>query len=259
MMKILALTASGRKGNSLLASTYIAKKLNAELDVVNLTKMNIQPCKACYACLYGEECKIEDDVNLIYKKIKESDVILICSPVYWLDATGKMKALIDRQFMAIPHLNEFSKKYAAIITPYGFEELKGWASATHIVLAKVLGLQLLINVEVNAALPGEVLANEKNLEKIDLVVEAIKRKEKVVLKNQCPVCLNSVFRIENGIVCPICGSRLDEKLNLIERGNRLELSWIVEHYNVLRDMKEEFKRKKDDILKALRRVGVYGT
>ncbi len=252
-MKLLALIASGRKkGNSVIASSYIAKQLGAELEILNLTKMNIEPCKACYACLYGEECRIEDDVSVVYEKIKQSDAILICSPVYWLDATGKMKALIDRQFMAIPHLEEFSKKYAAIITPHGFEELKGWASATHIILAKVLGLNLLINVEINAALPGEVLTSNENLEKLNKVVEAIKNKKKIVLQNQCPICLNTVFRIENGILCPICGSKLNENLEVIERGNRLELNWMIEHYNVLRDMKEEFKRKKGEIIKALK-------
>ena len=259
-MKILALTASGRKkGNSLIAATYIAKQLNAELEVVNLTKLNIEPCKACYVCLYGEECKIDDDVNLVYEKIKESDVILICSPVYWLDATGKMKALIDRQFMAIPYLEEFSKKHAAIITPYGFKELRGWASSTHIILAKVLGLNLLVNAEINAALPGEILIKEENVEKLNIVVKAIKNKEKVVLDGQCPVCLNSIFRIDNGVFCPICGSKLDTELNVIEKGDRLELKWMIEHYEVLRNMKEEFKRKKDEIFKALKMVENYGT
>ena len=258
-MKILALIASGRKkGNSLIAATYVAKKLNAELEVINLTKLNIEPCKACYACLYGEECKIEDDVNLVYERIKESDVILICSPVYWLDATGKMKALIDRQFMAIPYLNDFSKKYAAIITPYGFEELKGWASSTHIILAKVMGLNLLINAEINAALPGEILIKNENVEKLDLVVKALQNKEKIVLENQCPVCLNSIFRVNNGIFCPICGSKLDIELNVVEKGGRLELKWMAEHYDILKNMKEEFKRKKDEIFNALKMVEGYG-
>ncbi|RLI78893.1 flavodoxin family protein [Archaeoglobales archaeon] len=259
-MKILAITASGRKkGNSVIAATYIAKQLDAELEILNLTKLNIEPCKACYACLYGEECKIEDDVGLVYERIKGNDVILICSPVYWLDATGKMKALVDRQFMAIPYLKEFSKKYAAIITPYGFKELKGWASATHIILTKVLGLNLLVNAEINAALPGEILIEKESMKKLEIVIEAIKNRKRIVLEDQCPVCLNSVFRIDNGILCPICGSKLDLKLNVLEKGDRLELKWMVEHYEVLRNMKEEFKRKKEEIFKVLKMVEEHGT
>lgn len=80
-MKLLAIVGSERKvGNSVLAAKYITKKLGAELEVLRLTKMDIRPCKACYACLYGERCKIADDVYPILEKIDGSDAVLISSP-----------------------------------------------------------------------------------------------------------------------------------------------------------------------------------
>ena len=64
--------------------------------------------------------------------------------------------------------------------------------------------------------------------------------------------MNNDFRIENDIIRQNCRLKLYENLEVIERGNRLELNWMIEHYNVLRDMKEEFKRKKGEIIKALK-------
>lgn len=247
-MKILSIVATVRKnGNSTLASQYIAKELGAELEIVRLTELDIKPCKACYACLFGEECKIDDDVIPIYEKIKESDKILISSPVYVFDATGSLKALLDRQLMAINYMDEFSSKEAAVITPHGFEDMRGWASSTHLILARVLNLNVLANAEINAALPGEIITKEENLKKLDQVVECFRSGERTVFDGQCPVCLNNVFRVESELNCTVCGSRLDKNLNLLEEGERLKTGWSEEHFKKLEELKEEYMERAGEI------------
>lgn len=247
-MKLLSIVGTVRKkGNSTLASEYIAKKLDAELEIIRLTDLDIKPCKACYACLYGEECKIDDDVIHVYDKISESDKILISSPVYILDATGSLKALMDRQLMAINYIEELSGKDAAVITPHGFGNMRGWASSTHLVLAKVLYLQVLANVEVHAALPGEILTKDENLEKLDRIVESFESGERTVFNNQCPVCLNHIFRVEEEVYCPICGSKLDENLNVVEEGERFKAGWSEDHFKELEKLKEKYIEKASEI------------
>lgn len=251
-MEIVSIVGSVReKGNSTLASRYIAEELDAELEIVRLTDLDIEPCKACYACLYGDECKIDDDVELIYDKIIEGDKILISSPVYVLDATGSVKAFLDRQLMAINYLEEFSDKEAAVITSHGFEDMKGWGSSTHLVLARVLNLDVLANVEINAAVPGEILTDEENLDKLDQIVESFKTGERVSYDGQCPICLNSSFRVEDEIRCQVCGSKFDEDLNVIEEGERLQANWMDEHFEKLENLKEEYVERVSEIKKSV--------
>jgi len=252
-MKILSITATKRRnGNSIQAIKYISKKLSAENETVNLAEFDIEPCKACYACLYGVECKIEDEVYTIYDKLRNAEVLLIVSPTYWLDATARIKAFLDRSFMAIPYLDDFSKVRSAIITLHGFEEMRGWASSTHNVLARVLGTNLLASVEIHAALPGEIFTRKENLKKLDMVVDALKNNRKIVKEDQCPVCLATSFRVENGCVrCQLCNSLLDCNMNVLESGKLFSsYEWLKNHYEELRELKEEFKIRMDELKRS---------
>ena len=242
-MKILALIGSLRYGNSLLACEYISRKL--PLEVINVAEKKIEPCKACYSCIFGEDCKIDDDVNDIIEKIIEADFILIASPVYWLDLTGKMKMLLDRLFMAERYIKNGKK--GAVIYFYAFQELRGWASNTYNILLRAMGIEPIAVIPINAALPGEVFTKE-NIKKLDMLIEAIKEGKRVVLENQCPVCLSEVIRFD--LTCPICGSKFDGDMNLIEKGDRLTTKWFEEHYERLRKMKDLFLKRKNE-LKAL--------
>ncbi len=255
-MKLLAVTGTRRKGNSLIAASYIARKLNADLEILNLVEKDIQPCKACYACLFGQKCSIQDDVEDILNSIRRADFVLISSPVYWLDATGKVKMLLDRMFMALQYFEELRKKRGAVVYFYGFEELRGWASNTYNTLLRVLGITPVAVVPIHAALPGEVLKDE-NVRKLDMLVDAIKNGKTLRFEGQCPVCFSEVFKpIDSALECPLCHSKLNYSLEVVQEGRTLSYDWMVEHYDVLRGMKETFLEQKDE-LKALRdRYGV---
>lgn len=255
-MKILALTGTKRKGNSVLASQYLAKQLDAELEILNVSDLNIEPCKACYACLFGQECKIDDDVSLVFERMRDADLILISSAIYWLDATGKMKLLLDRMFMAIPFMEEFRGKMGAVIYFYGFEELRGWGGNTYNLMLRVLGIEPLAVIGINAALPGEVL-KEENIQKLNKLVDAVKSNKKIIMEGQCPVCMSEVFRNRGGYLeCTVCRSKLDLGLNVIEEGEVLKYEWVVDHYETLRKMKEMFMQIKGEIAKQRERYGV---
>ncbi len=249
-MRLLALIGSKRLGNSVFSAKYVAKKIGADLEIVNLANSKIKPCKACYACLFGEECKIDDDVYGILGKIEESDAVLISSPVYWLDATGKAKLFLDRCFMAYPKLDAFKDKRGAIVYFYGFEELRGWASSTYNLMLRCLGIEPLIVAPVHSPLPGQVF---EKVETLDKVVEALKDGKRFVFDGQCPVCLSESFRYANGFECAICGSKLNERLEVVEKGEKLSYEWMIRHYDELKHFKEFFLKKRGELKELVER------
>ncbi len=253
-MKVLALVGSKRKGNSILAVKYISKKLE-NIEVINVAKKNIEPCKACYACLFCEECKIDDDVGEILEKIIDADFLLISSPIYWLDLTGKMKMLLDRFFMAENHLEKLKGKKGAVIYFYGFEELRGWASNTYNIMLRSIGIEPIAIIPIHAALPGEVF-REENRRKLDMLVDAIRENKRLIFDGQCPVCLSEVFRFSKNIYCPICNSKFDGNFNLIERGKKLSYDWLIEHYKKLKEMKEDYLKRKEELISLIEKYGV---
>ena len=73
-----------------------AKDAEHNVEFITLKGKNIQFCKGCLACQKIGHCVINDDANEITEKIKNSDVIVWATPVYYYEMSGQMKTLIDR-------------------------------------------------------------------------------------------------------------------------------------------------------------------
>ncbi len=73
-----------------------AKEAGCEAEFVTLKDKEIKFCKGCMACQKLGKCVINDDANEITEKIKNSDVIIWSTPVYYYEMSGQMKTLIDR-------------------------------------------------------------------------------------------------------------------------------------------------------------------
>ncbi|MDO5558967.1 MAG: flavodoxin family protein [Oscillospiraceae bacterium] len=117
-MKVLVINASPRiSGNSdILCDEFIrgAKESGNETEKINLTKMNISPCKACYYCGNSHTCAINDDMGEIQNKLMTADVIVLATPVYFYCMDAQMKMMIDR---CLPHyLDIKDKKFWLIAT-----------------------------------------------------------------------------------------------------------------------------------------------
>jgi multimeric flavodoxin WrbA len=103
MTKVLAINGSPRKdGNTSILIGYILKELEnegIETEVYQIGGKSVHGCTACMKCFENRDgkCSIDNDpVNAIIEKMIESDGIILGSPVYFLDVTPEMKALIDR-------------------------------------------------------------------------------------------------------------------------------------------------------------------
>jgi multimeric flavodoxin WrbA len=73
-----------------------AKSGGNEIEMILLRKMNIKHCGGSSCCEKTEECKIKDDMQGIYPKLLESDVLILGSPSYYNNVTGMMKDFMDR-------------------------------------------------------------------------------------------------------------------------------------------------------------------
>ena len=99
-MKVLGIMGSPRiKGNTdLLLEEALkgAKSLGADVEKVVVDKLKIGPCKEYLGCFRDGNCVIRDDMDDVYPKLLEADVVIIASPIFFYGVTSQAKALIDR-------------------------------------------------------------------------------------------------------------------------------------------------------------------
>ena len=102
-MKTLIINASPREGgNTSIAIDAIVKILNREgieTEVVQIGKMSIRGCKACYSCMNTGKCVIDDEVNELADKLIAADGLILASPVYYGGMNGTLKSALDRIFL----------------------------------------------------------------------------------------------------------------------------------------------------------------
>lgn len=98
-MNVIVLNGSFNKEGK---TYYILNKFLDELkdekniiDVLNVYELNFKYCIGCKKCEKTGEC-IYRDLDYIYKKIEDADLVVISSPVYFASFTSPLKALIDR-------------------------------------------------------------------------------------------------------------------------------------------------------------------
>jgi multimeric flavodoxin WrbA len=80
-MKIIGISGSPRNGNCEFMLKTILEGTNNEL--VLLRKENLQLCDGCMTCAGGKApCRL-NDISELHKKVKEADVIIFASPVWY--------------------------------------------------------------------------------------------------------------------------------------------------------------------------------
>ena len=100
-MLVLGLQGSPRKkGNTnFLLSTFMdtAKSLGAETITIDVTKKNVIPCKEYTVCEKKGFCPIDDDVrDEIYPLLRQAEVVVVASPIFFYNMSAQLKAVIDR-------------------------------------------------------------------------------------------------------------------------------------------------------------------
>lgn len=102
-LNVVAFNGSPRReGNTSILIRHIFDELEHEgiaTELVQVGGQQIRGCSACMRCYEkrDQRCVFDDDiVNDCIGKMIDADGIIFGSPVYFLDVTAEMKALIDR-------------------------------------------------------------------------------------------------------------------------------------------------------------------
>ena len=100
-MLALGLQGSPRKnGNTgYLLSAFMNKleKLGAQVKVIEADKKKIMPCIECSVCEKEGFCPLDDDMNSeIYPLLRQADIIVAATPIFFYSVPAQLKALIDR-------------------------------------------------------------------------------------------------------------------------------------------------------------------
>ena len=102
--KIIILNGSPRKkGNTytlVKAFTQGAESAGHTVTEFFLDSMNIHGCKGCFGGHSGRECPCvqKDDMDKIYPTVRECDVIVLASPLYYWNMSGQLRTAVDRLF-----------------------------------------------------------------------------------------------------------------------------------------------------------------
>lgn len=96
-MKTLILNGSPRpRGDTMSLINVVSTLIDGEVRTVRAYDRGISPCMDCRYCWEHDWCCINDDMNDVYRYIQDADNIIIASPVYFSEITGKMLDLASR-------------------------------------------------------------------------------------------------------------------------------------------------------------------
>ena len=100
-MRVIGFSAggAGREGNIDRMVKAILEKSGHEVEFVKLADLNYSGCKGCVQlCAKPQVCRLEDDAQPYYEKIKQADAVVIGTPVYFNTITATVWAFIERFF-----------------------------------------------------------------------------------------------------------------------------------------------------------------
>lgn len=96
-MKTLVFNGSPRiHGDTRSLIELFQKEMPGEVTVVDAYRSRISGCVDCRRCRKESGCAIEDEMQEVYRKIREADCILIASPVYFSELTGRLLDVLSR-------------------------------------------------------------------------------------------------------------------------------------------------------------------
>ena len=98
--KVLIISTSLRGGSNseILANECAegAKEAGHDVELLSLKGKDIKYCIGCLSCRRTGICVLKDDVADIMAKIKNAEVVVYATPIYYYEMCGQMKTLLDR-------------------------------------------------------------------------------------------------------------------------------------------------------------------
>ena len=193
-MKILGISASQRKwGNTDILIRHVlqgAAEEEAEIRFLRLTDFDVVQCKECMKCIFKDsDCIIEDDFSTVLGEIRESDAVVMGSPVHKLFAAGSIQMLIPR-FFRQDCTGELSGKPGVALAVGGMAGWEGWALPQIVSLFLSLGMPLVDHFMGYGQGPGEIFYDTRACSRALETGRALARGERRYIgdSGSCPVC-----------------------------------------------------------------------
>jgi len=96
---VLIINSSFRKKNTYKLLTEIEQLLknsDINVEIINLFDYKIDSCIGCRNCITDGECFFKDDMTQLMDKMIKSDGLILSSPIYVGNVSGKFKTMVDR-------------------------------------------------------------------------------------------------------------------------------------------------------------------
>ena len=134
MSKIAILMGSPRKnGNTeILVKSFLGgvDKEKNSVEIIPVMENKVNSCTGCNACFRDSmnRCVQQDDMQEVYEKLSDADVIVIATPIYFYGISSQLKCIIDR--LHNPIRNSFKVKELVLLAvcadtiPTAFDSVK---------------------------------------------------------------------------------------------------------------------------------------
>ena len=96
-MKTLVILGAARpKGHTRQMVDLLLEHLEGEAEIIDAYRTDVKSCMDCRYCWKNPGCCVKDEMQEIYSYIEECDNVLIASPIYFSELTGKLLDLGSR-------------------------------------------------------------------------------------------------------------------------------------------------------------------
>lgn len=103
-MKVVVFNGSPRKNGDTAKMSSVfkeaAEKAGHDVKVFDVANMNINGCKGCEYCHQKSDgiCIQHDDMDLMYDDLREAEVLILASPIYYFAMSGQIQTALNRTY-----------------------------------------------------------------------------------------------------------------------------------------------------------------
>jgi multimeric flavodoxin WrbA len=192
-MRLLAINGSPRRGGNTdrLLEEFVrgAAKAGAEVKTLVVCDLKIEGCRHCDACLVKGNCKLQDDMQGVYRELEAADRLVVGSPLHFMSVSAQLKALIDRcqalwarkYILNIPPLADTRERKGFFISVGGRRTIPNLFDA-ELVTIKTLFRTMDISYSGDILIPG-IDARDDILKHPDALEKAFEEGRKLVEKS----------------------------------------------------------------------------
>jgi len=115
MKNILIINSTYRKGGNseILAGRFRkgAEEAGNTVNTIDLRKIDLKFCIGCLSCQKTGKCVLNDSINELLPLVRNADVLVFATPVYYYCMSGQLKTFLDRLNPLYGKNNNFREVY----------------------------------------------------------------------------------------------------------------------------------------------------